>query len=153
MAKVQRKSERRGNAWVVVADAYRADIYKRETRRGPLELVLSLIELGARGREQDYAADAPGRSFDSGGQGRHAMESSHAMKQHLREAFAQQIAAELEAGRQAGHFKKLIVIAAPAMLGELRRQFSDATAKMVTAEFSKDLTAQDPAAIVTLIDA
>ena len=55
--------------------------------------------------------------------------------------FAQQIAAALEEGRQAGHYTQLIIVAAPAMLGELRRQLSDPTGKLVVAEYSKDLPA------------
>ena len=59
----------------------------------------------------------------------------------------------LEEGRQAGHYKQLIIVAAPAMLGDLRPRLSDATEKLVTAEFSKDLTGHDPADIIALIDA
>ena len=142
-----------GFTWVVVADACRADFYTRQTRRGQLEVVQSLAEPRARDKEQDLVADAPGRAFDSGGQGRHAMEPDHTAKQHLREAFAQRVAAALEDGRQAGHYKQLIIVAAPAMLGDLRPRLSDATSKLVTAEFSKDLAGHDPAEITALIDA
>jgi len=128
-------------------------LYKRQTRRSPLELIESLAEPRARGKEQEFSADAPGRAFDSGGQGRHAMEADHTTKQHLREVFAQQVAALLEAGRQAGCYQQLIIVAAPAMLGDLRQQLSAATTKLVAAEFSKDLTGQEPAAVAALIDA
>lgn len=153
MPETNQQAEQQGYTWVVVADASRADLYKRQTRRSPLELIESLAEPRARGKEQDFSADAPGRAFDSGGQGRHAMQGDHTTKQHLREVFAQQIAAELEAGRQAGHFKQLIIVAAPAMLGDLRQQLSAATTKLVAAEFSKDLAGEEPTAIAALIDA
>lgn len=141
-----------GFTWVVVADASRADFYKRQARRGQLEVVQRLAEPRARDREQDLVADAPGRAFDSGGQGRHAMEPDHTTKQHLREAFAQRIAAALEEGRVAGQYKQLVIVAAPAMLGDLRRRLSDTTSKLVAAEFDKDLAGHDPAEIAALID-
>ena len=152
MSDASQLKPRKGYTWVVVADAARADFYNRVTRRSPPELMGGFAEPRARGKEQDFAADAPGRSFDSSGRNRHAMEPDHTVKQHLRETFAQQIAAALEEGRQAGHYTQLIIVAAPAMLGELRHQLSDPTGKLVVAEYSKDLAGHDAAAVAALID-
>ncbi len=142
-----------GATWVVVADSSQADIYSRARRRSPLELVQSLSEPAARAKEKDLLADAPGRSFDSGGQGRHAMEPDHTEKQNLRINFADRIADFLESGRQAGNFKQLILVAAPALLGELRTQLNDPTAKLIRVAVDKDMTDATPARIAELIDA
>jgi len=141
-----------GMTWVVVADSSQAEIYSRAKRFSQLEAVQSLREPAARSKEQNLVTDAPGRSFDSGGQGRHAMEPDHTEKQNLRIKFADQIADVLEAGRQAGHFKQLILVAAPALLGELRAQLDDATVKLVRDEIDKDMTDATPAEIAALID-
>jgi len=141
-----------GVTWVVVADASRADIYSRQKRLSPLEPVQCLTEPEARSKERDLASDAPGRTFDSRGEGRHAMEPDHTGKEHLRESFVHRIVEVLESGRNADHFQKLVIVAAPAVLGELRAQLSSAAQKQVVAEFDKHMTDQDTADIVRLID-
>ena len=141
-----------GVTWVVVASADRADFYLRQKRYSQLESVQRLEEPGARSKEQDLVSDMPGRAFDSGGQGRHAMESSHTGKEHLRESFVHRIAEALESARSAGRFQHLVIVAAPAVLGELRAQLSGATQKRVTVEIAKHMTGQEPAAVAALID-
>ena len=61
--------------WVLVADKSKARIFTVEDPRGALldETVLEHPE--ARYREQTLTSDRQGRSFDSKGQGRHAMGS------------------------------------------------------------------------------
>jgi protein required for attachment to host cells len=147
-------SERSGaEIWVLVADASRADIYSRHQRRSPLEVVQSLTEDQARAKEQDLVADAPGRAFDRAGRGRHALEPAHTEKEHLRTNFVHRITKVLQSARQAGRFKQLVVIAAPAMLGALRGQLDEATVACVVAEFNKEMTSQQPDVIAQLIDA
>ena len=143
---------KRGVTWVVVADSTQADIYSRAKRFSQLEAVQSLSEPSARSKEKDLITDAPGRSFDSGGKGRHAMETDHTEKQNLRIKFADRIADLLKSARQEGRFKHLVLVAAPALLGELRAQLDDATAKLVRDEIDKDMTAATPDDIVKLID-
>ncbi|MBT8441646.1 MAG: host attachment protein [Gammaproteobacteria bacterium] len=149
MANTRKAASR--ETWVLVADARRAEIYCRHEPDGPLEIVQQLTDDEARARERDLVADRPGRSFDSGGQGRHAMEPAHTEKQHLRSAFAQRVARVLAAARIADRYAQLVIVAAPAMLGELRAQFDAPTASCVTAEFDKELAGQGPETIAKLI--
>lgn len=141
-----------GATWVVVASASQADIYLRQKRFSALEIVHRLKEPDARAKEQDLSSDAPGRSFDSHGSGRHAMEPDHTGREHLREDFARRIAAEVESGRAADHFQHLMIVASPDMLGALREQLSAAARQLVSLEISKDLTAKGPSAIGVEID-
>jgi protein required for attachment to host cells len=141
-----------GVTWVVVADAGRADIYSRQKRFSPLESVQCLTDAEARSREHDFASDAPGRSFDSHGQGRHAMEPGQSAKDHLREIFVRQVTDTLESARIANRFQHLVIVAAPALLGELRAQIGGATQKKIVAEVGKHMTGQSPVAIASLID-
>ena len=76
-----------------------------------------LDEPAAREYEQTFASDAPGRSFDSVGKGRHAMEPEHSAKQQLRKSFAKRLATELESARIEKRFQNLVLIAAPAISG------------------------------------
>jgi protein required for attachment to host cells len=141
-----------GTTWVVVADSSRADIYSRAKRFSELESVKSFKEPAARAREQDLVSDGPGRSFDSKGSGRHAMESDQSEKHNLRAKFAKTIADELELSRQMHRFSHLILVAAPAMLGELRAHLSTETTKLVRDEIDKDMTAETATRIAELLD-
>lgn len=138
--------------WVVVADSGRADIYSRQKRFSPLEPVQCLTEPEARSKEHDFASDAPGRSFDSHGQGRHAMEPDQTAKEHLRERFVRRISDVLESARNDDRFQQLVIVAAPAVLGALRQQLSQPVQQQLVAEIDKNMTDQDQAAIASLID-
>jgi protein required for attachment to host cells len=138
--------------WVVVADSGRADIYSRQKRFSPLEPVQRLTEPEARSKEHDFASDAPGRSFDSHGQGRHAMEPDQTAKEHLRERFVRRISDVLESARNDDLFQQLVIVAAPAVLGALRQQLSHPVQKQLVAEIDKNMMDQDQAAIASLID-
>ena len=141
-----------GVTWVIVADASVAEIFSRRKRFGSLETVHRLEEPDARAREQAFGTDAPGRSFDRSGQGRHAMEPDHTVKEHLREVFASRIADDVEAARVEGRFQRLVLVAAPKLLGELRERLSRPALKCISAEFAKDMTGRSPEEIAALID-
>jgi len=140
-----------GVTWIVVADAAQAQIYSRETRKAPLELLHSFTEEKARATEHDLHADSPGRTFDSLGAGRHAKQPEHTARQNLRIAFARQIADFLEAGRTANRFEHLAIVAAPALLGELRAHLSQPALQLVIVEIPKHMTAETPAAIAEAV--
>ncbi len=80
------------------------------------------------------------------------MEPDHSEKANIRANFAKSIADELELSRQMHRFSHLILVAAPAMLGELRAQLSAETAKLVRDELDKDMTAETAARIAELLD-
>jgi protein required for attachment to host cells len=141
-----------GVTWVVVAAASRADIYSRQKRFSDLEIVQSLTEPDARAKESDLTSDAPGSTFDSGGQGRHSMEPKRTGKQHLRDTFARQVADAIESGHQGDRFRHLVLVAAPAMLGELRRHLSKTTLSQVVRTVDKNVTSETSAEIAALLD-
>jgi protein required for attachment to host cells len=142
-----------GITWVVVADAAKAYIYSRPTRRGSLELVQVFSEPAARSAEHDLVSDSPGRTFDSLGSARHAKQPEHTAKQNLRTSFARQIADFIESGRTANRFADLVIVAAPALLGELRTHFDAPLLQIIRAEIPKHMTAATPAEITAAIAA
>ncbi len=141
-----------GSTWVVVADAGCAEIYSRSKRFGALELVRSFEEPDARSKESELSETAPGRTFDRGGQGRHAMEPAHSEKEQLLESFAHGISEFVESARLNSRFDGLVLIAGPKMLGQLRRQLSSATRRAVILEIDKHMTGRGAAAVAELID-
>ncbi len=54
--------------------------------------------------------------------------------------------------RKADQFKRLVIVAAPGMLGELRSHLDEVTGKLVVGEFDKEMTGREPEAIASLID-
>ena len=125
--------------WVVVAESSRAKIFSLEKIKGPMDEILSLDHPDSRAHEQELTSDLPGRAFDSGGQGRHALSTSVEPKQQETIAFAKQIADHLDTHRKAGDYDKLIIFAAPAFLGLLRERMNDPTNKLVVFESNKNL--------------
>jgi protein required for attachment to host cells len=126
--------------WVLIADGFRARLFSNSGVGKGLEPALDQEFIGINIESSDIASDRPGRSFDSAGEGRHAMEPSTDPKRHAKQAFAHDIAGILEAARKNNSFDRLIVVAPPRALGDLRSEFSVELQRMVTAEMNKDLT-------------
>jgi protein required for attachment to host cells len=124
---------------ILVADGAHVRVYINE---GPGKGIRELteyareIELKA---SRDIDADRPGRTFDSGGQGRHAMESPTDAKLHVKEEFCRQISKDIESALKAGEFDRLVLVAPPAILGDLRKQFSKTSLGKIHGELAKDL--------------
>ena len=125
--------------WVVVAESSRARIFAADGPRKGLEEIAGLSQPAARLKEGDLVSDAPGRSFDSGGQGRHAMGNDSDHKHHEAESFAREIAGRIDAARKSRDFEQLILVAPPHFLGLLRRYLTPACAATVVATVNKNL--------------
>lgn len=125
--------------WVLVAESSRARIFVAAGPRKKLEEIAALSQPTARLKEGELVSDAPGRSFDSGGQGRHAMGNEGEHKLHEADEFARDIAAQLDTARQSREFGQLILVAPPQFLGLLRKHLSSACAATVVATVNKNL--------------
>ena len=80
------------------------------------------------------------------------MEPGQTGKEHLRENFARQVADELDAGRIANKYRHLVIVAGPALLGDIRGKLSRATRQLITAEIDKEMTSLDLSSICAEID-
>jgi len=122
--------------WIVVADGGQARFITDVTG----SLCLN-AEFTADGRSSaEIGSDRPGRTFDSSGQGRHAMEPPTDPHRHEKHTFATHIADELDRALQRKSFDTLVIVAPPQALGDLRHALSPAVSATITAEFNKDLT-------------
>ena len=127
------------NIWILAADSSRARIFAADGAKAPLQEVVDLVHPEGRWHDRDFASDEPGTSFDRAGQGQHAMGQRVEPKKEEALRFANEVCTRLDAGRQAGDFDKLYVIAAPSFLGLLRGAMNGATRKLVAAEFDKNV--------------
>lgn len=126
--------------WILIADASRAHVL---TTRGPktnLERIDEMTLASELPPTHEIVDDRQGRTFDSAGPGRHAYEPHTDPRRALKGDFAQVVAAMLDEQAREKAFDRLVVVAPPTMLGELRTRMSNAVRSMVTAEIDKDLT-------------
>lgn len=133
--------------WLLVADAGRARLFSADRAVGALTEIQDIVSPEARLRDQDLARDRPGRTFDRGGEGRHAMEPSTAPSETEAIRFAKDLGEILDQGRVDGRFLYVALIAPPQFLGHLRKSISAETAKQVVLEIDKDFTRDDAATL------
>lgn len=129
--------------WLIVADEGRAALYAAESPTGPLTELRDFIDPENRLRDQDLVTDRPDRAFDSGGEGRHALESSTQPGEVEAQRFAKWLAETLDQVRTEQRFEMLGLVAPPGFLGLLRKSLSDETTRQVVLEIDKDLTRYD----------
>ena len=136
--------------WVLVADGGAARVY---TTNGAVGAGLIEVPGGSfvapRSHGHDVYSDRGGRSFDSMGGQRHAMEPPTSPQAQGRRKFARQISEWLAAPGRADAFDRLVIAAEPKTLGELRDVMPAKLRDKVAAELDKDLTKATPAEIVT----
>ena len=131
---------RKTTTWVVVADGARA---RRLVNEGPgkgLEELPGGAMAAEHAPSRDIKADRPGRTFDSAGQGRHAKEPPTDPHRDAKRRFAREVAVRLDAAHKRGDFDRVVLIAPPQALGDLRACLSKGVQAKVSAELAKDLT-------------
>jgi protein required for attachment to host cells len=128
------------NLWIVIADASRSRILQREKLNGPLvEVEGSRVEQQVP-RSSEIGDDRPGRTMVSGGAVRHAYSPRTDPHREAKRDFINDLARRLDEDLAAGLFDKLILIAPPQALGDLREALSAPVASRVVGELHKDLT-------------
>ena len=128
--------------WVIVADGARARVFQLDQTQQTLRPALGEELIGSNLPSREIASDRPGRTFDSGGQGRHAMEPPTDPARYAQQEFARDIVRLLDEKRQ--QFDRLVVVAPPRFLGDLRALMPPQLREAVGAEVAKDLTKLPP---------
>nr|MBF0685974.1 host attachment protein [Pseudomonas sp.] len=127
------------NALVVIADG-RKIMFLRNTGDATYpELEVETLKEQANPADRDQGTDTPGRAHSPTGYARSAMSETNF--HDLEEArFAAEAAEMLRKQALAGSFQKLIVVAPPRTLGELRKKYHKEVSDRIIAEVDKDLT-------------
>lgn len=124
--------------WVLIADGGRARVLESETRTANLESLPEMQLQASDVVEGPVESDRPGRVQESVGPTRHAIEPRTPHKRQREMDFARHIARRLEETIE--RYDKLLIVAAPKTLGDLREYLAPAVEQKVTATVSKDLT-------------
>lgn len=122
--------------WILIADAGSAKVVEN---RGPGKGLSQLEGMVFQAPAGNAHADQEGRSFDSGSPARNKLEAHHGMDQSLRD-FITSLVDILENGHNNNQYDRLVICAAPNMLGELRKGLPASLKSKVIAEIPKDLT-------------
>jgi len=124
---------------IVVADSSRARIFTTDSAHSPLNEIETMAHPEGRMHEQDMVSDMPGKDSGKGGGGDHAYQEKIEPKEQEMIEFAKRIADYLDDKRKANKLNKLILIAAPAFLGELRTHLSNETSEKIVFELDKNI--------------
>ncbi|MEO9873609.1 MAG: host attachment protein [Anderseniella sp.] len=125
--------------WILLADGTRARIVCNTGPGKGLQEVPDMEFEGDNSRSGDLMADRPGRTFDSSGAHRHAMEPHSDPQREAKRSFASELVARLEDQLQAKAFDRLVLVAAPATLGDMRKVLPKPLLAVVYGEVSKNL--------------
>jgi protein required for attachment to host cells len=129
--------------WIVVANASLARLYFNNGPKKGLQLFKELSHPESREKASDLVSDRPGHNPGSGnGQG--SFVSATDPKQHEAERFAQELSKELEHGRAANHYERLIMVASSPFIGVLNQRLSGHVRNLVSETIEKDYTRATP---------
>ena len=125
--------------WVVIANGAHARFLLND---GPGHGLVELRDLDLKQDHlvaQDLVSDRSGRTFDSNGPSKHAVDPSSDQERLEEKKFAGKVVAQLEAGLTENSFDRLILVAAPTMLGDIREKLSTHASDCITADVPKNL--------------
>lgn len=125
--------------WILVAHRSGARILENKGPRKRLELLQQIEHPEGRLKNHEINSDKSGRGFDGKGVEHHAYSNEHAPTEHVAEQFAKQLSEVLEHGRTRRRFDKLVLVAEPRFLGNLRAAIPAQTAALISATMDKDL--------------
>ncbi len=127
-----------GIFWIFIADASRARIVVRTP--GGCWQTVAAFRLEPLPGAAELGSDRPGRSFESAGVARRAIEPRHDPAKLQRRSFVCALARFLDSACLDRRFDRLALVAPSRMLGEMRSVLADHTRAAVSVESPKDLT-------------
>ena len=138
--------------WALVADAQHARFLARHLPAGPwVEHKSEAIEID-NPRSHEQGSERPGRSHESATTARHAIEPRSDPHRAAKQSFAHRLTERLEAAAEAGRYARLLLVAPPAFLGDLRAALGDQARRRLSGSLDKDLTQQPLAGIIAHLD-
>ncbi|WP_119389628.1 baeRF12 domain-containing protein [Taklimakanibacter lacteus] len=138
------------NDWIVATDGGRALILRNDgTVREPKLTLLRKHDQYVP-PTRDLGTDKPGRTHASVGPGRSAMEPTD-FHQQAEDRLMAEVAANLAEDLRRREFSTLVVAAAPASLGALRKAMSPELRKAIIAEVPKNFTGMELPQLATAL--
>jgi protein required for attachment to host cells len=127
------------DTWVVVADGEKALFMRNAGGAVHPSLTVERVEQQDNPPQGEQVSDRPGRRIDNGVGQRSAMEETD-WHQLAKDRFAAELSDILKRMVQRGRIKRMVLIAPPKILGEMRDQMHETVTKTIVAEIRKTLT-------------
>ncbi|NIZ10653.1 host attachment family protein [Pseudooceanicola sp. HF7] len=127
------------DCWVMVADGEKAIFLRNITDAEDPNLEVIRKEEQENPSDREQSANRPGRKADTGVGQRSAMDDTD-WHELAKERFADEMADILYKLAHRGRFEKIVLIAPPKTLGELRKSLHKEVADKVIAEVPKSMT-------------
>lgn len=124
-------------AWAAVADGQTARFFERRGGRWNELDTLSYAVTDPPSR--DIGSDRPGRTHESSGTARHAIQPHVDLHEQAKRSFAERVATDLEEAASAGQFDVLFIVAPPRFLGYLRTALGPVARARIAGSIPKDL--------------
>ncbi|HZD26029.1 MAG TPA: host attachment protein [Alphaproteobacteria bacterium] len=126
--------------WVLVADSAHARLFRNDGPGKGLELIEQHSDEAPTLPGRELVSDRPGRTNDRAGYARHAMEPATDPRENETNIFCHRVVDLLSAVNKREQFDRLVLVAPPKILGELRGLLPKMLASRVTGELPKNLT-------------
>jgi protein required for attachment to host cells len=134
-------TKRHPTTWILVCDGARGCIYSHESGTKGLAVVTQADHIETHRRTSELGSDRPGRTHDSAHTGqRHAMEPRVDWHRFEKARFAQEMAAILDKAALGDSMDRLVLVAPPQVLGDLRHALGAHGRAKLAGEVNKDLT-------------
>ncbi|HQR25164.1 MAG TPA: host attachment protein [Steroidobacteraceae bacterium] len=129
---------------ILVADQAEAIFYDAPSLdAAPME-VARISDPLAHLHDRDFATERPGRTRESYGTARHAIQREDSPRREEAARFARRIARRLDDARRRDEFESLVVVAGLPFLGLVRAELTKPTRARVVREIHKDLVHSPP---------
>jgi protein required for attachment to host cells len=126
--------------WILIADGGCARVLASTGAEHHLAVVPGLSFEADLPANREIGTDRPGRSHESLGAARHAIEPHVDHHAQLKRKFVMSVLDTLAAKHTEGAFDKLIVVAPPTVLGIIRPELKGRLREITVCEIDKDLT-------------
>lgn len=126
--------------WILVADGARARILRNDGPGTGLAPALDHDFAAPHAPTREFGADKPGRTAVPGDGKRHGMEPPVDWHREEKRRFALDLCKVLDEGAEEHAYDKLVLVAPPDTLGDLRKGLTLRARDRVHAEMGKDLT-------------
>jgi protein required for attachment to host cells len=138
--------------WILVADRSKARIFHRAKPSEGIHLVEEIIHPEGRLKEHEILSDRPGRTFSNVGTTRHGYAPRVDPLDQIGLNFAKVLASKLELARSQNRFERIVLVAAPKLLGMIRTSLDPKTQGLLLKSMDKDYSYQSDLEIIKQLD-
>jgi protein required for attachment to host cells len=125
--------------WILIADGGRARLFANHGPGKGIEPLDATFKADHRSTHE-IVGDRLGRTYESKGDARHAIAAQTDPHRELKRKFAEHLAEVLDQQKKAHAFDRLIIVAPPVVLGDLRDALTAPVRGVIHGELHKDLT-------------